>query len=300
MQVSIAGEELWTRLLGSAGDDAAYDLFVTEGEDVYLTGYTTGDLGGVNSGSDSSADIFLAEYSSAGIKKWILQLGTAVDDVGRGIGTDDSQNIYVTGHTDGDLGGNTNAGSADIFLMKYNASQIGQWTHLLGTTASDKAYALCLDNQNNIYVSGVTGGDLDATGDETFAGGVDLFLMKYNPEGVRQWIRQLGTTGNDYAGGMDLDDSGNIYVTGHTDGSLSNTANAGNTDIFLAKFNPSGEVQWTRQFGTDGFDSSADVSIDSSDNIYVSGTTTGDLGGNGNLGYGDALLVKFDVSGEQY
>ena len=59
-------------------------------------------------------------------KQWTKQLGTSSVDKGRGVTTDSSDNIYVTGGTDGDLDGNTNSGSVDIFLVKYNSDGVKQ------------------------------------------------------------------------------------------------------------------------------------------------------------------------------
>ena len=58
---------------------------------------------------------------------WVELLGTASSDVGRGVGVDTSGNIYVTGFTGGNLGGETNAGSDDVFLAKYNGSGSRLW-----------------------------------------------------------------------------------------------------------------------------------------------------------------------------
>jgi len=70
---------------------------------------------------------FLVKYNSSGTKQWTKQLGTSRSDYGRGVSTDSSGNIYVTGHTwDGGLDGNTSSGNRDIVLVKYNSSGIKQ------------------------------------------------------------------------------------------------------------------------------------------------------------------------------
>ncbi len=85
-----------------------------------MTGWTTGKLdGNTNSGR---YDIFLIKYNSSGTKQWTKLLGTPSSDTGRGVTTDSSGNIYVTGGTEGRLDGNTNSGSYDIFLVKYSSS----------------------------------------------------------------------------------------------------------------------------------------------------------------------------------
>ena len=68
---------------------------------------------------------------------WTKQLGTSSSDGGSGVTTDSSGNIYVTGYTLGGLDGNTNSGSYDMFLVKYNSSGTKQWTKQLGSSGWD-------------------------------------------------------------------------------------------------------------------------------------------------------------------
>ena len=89
-----------------------------------MTGGTEGGLDGNT--SSGSGDIFIVKYDSSGTKLWTKQLGTSSGDVGFGVTTDSSGNIYVTGGTGGGLDGNTSSGSGDIFLVKYNSSGIKQ------------------------------------------------------------------------------------------------------------------------------------------------------------------------------
>ena len=71
-------------------------------------------------------DIIIVKYNSSVTKQWTKQYGTSSDDEGKGITLDSSGYIYITGHTNGGLYGNTNAGYTDIFLMKLDSSGIIQ------------------------------------------------------------------------------------------------------------------------------------------------------------------------------
>ena len=68
-----------------------------------------------------------------------------------------------------------------------------------------------------------------------------------------------------------VDSSYNIYVTGSTSGGLDGNTNSGIHDIFLVKYNSSGIKQWTNQLGTSSGEQGYGVTVDSSDNIYVTG-----------------------------
>jgi len=67
-----------------------------------------------------------------------------------------------------------------------------------------------------------------------------LYTLKYNSSGTKQWTKQLGTSSSDYAKGVAVDSSNNIYVTGYTGGGLDGNTNSGSNDIFLVKYNSSG------------------------------------------------------------
>ena len=89
-------------------------------------------------------------------------------------------------------------------------------------------------------MTGQTNGSLDGN---TNAGGYDFFIVKYNSSGVKQWTKQLGTSGNDYGHDITSDSSGNIYVTGETYGSLDGNTNAGDSDLIVVKYDPDGNKQ---------------------------------------------------------
>jgi len=109
--------------------------------------------------------------------------------------------------------------------------------------------------------------------------------------------RQLARSSNDYAYGVATDLSGNVYVAGGTNGGLDGNTSAGNTDLFVVKYNSSGTKQWTKQLGSSSLDFDFCVATDSSRNVYVSGVTYGGLDNNTNAGYIDLFVVKYNSSG---
>ena len=218
---------------------------------------------------------------------------------------DSSNNIYVTGWTSGALDG-SNAGSFDLFVVKYNSSGTRQWTKQLGSSSADQSYAIATDSSDNVYVTGST---TDNFTGNTNAGRNDIFVVKYNSSGDKQWTKQIGTTCQDYGKGIATDISGNSYVVGSTEvysgcesgtsipDGLDNETIVGGHDAFLIKYNSSGDKQWTRLFGSSDRETAFGVATDSSGNVYVVGETMGDMDGGGKAAMWDVFVVKYNSSG---
>ena len=291
-QAQTAYDLAWVRQLGTLSQDYSSGVSADGLGNVYISGYTFGSLGGPNAGG---TDAFLAKYSPAGSLLWTRQLGTGSDDLGLGVSADGLGNVYISGYTSfGSLGG-PNAGGADAFLAKYSAAGSLLWTRQLGTGSDDLGLGVSADGLGNVYISGWTWGSLGgpSTGER------NAFLAKYSAAGSLLWTRQLGTTlGSTFVTNyvsVSADGLGNAYISGTTLGSLSGP-NAGHEDAFLAKYDATGSLLWTRQLGTTSYDYSSGVSADGLGNAYISGTTHGSLSGP-NAGNYDAFLAKYDAAG---
>jgi hypothetical protein len=223
---------------------------------------------------------------------WTAQIGTADDDLARSVAADAAGNVYVTGYTDGVLGG-INAGVDDAFLTKFDSSGNELWIQQIGTSGTDMALSVAVDASGNAYISGNTGGDLGGAN----AGGYDAFLTKFDSSGHVLWSQQIGTARADRSYAVAVDTAGNAYISGYTYGDLGG-ANAGGNDAFLTKFDASGNELWRQQIGSASSDPSYAVAVDASGNAYISGLTDGDFGGV-NAGSDDAFLTKFDSSGNE-
>src|SRR5207253_9135469 len=87
-----------------------------------------------------------------------------------------------------------------------------------------------------------------------------------------------------------------VYVTGSTPDALSGQASAGEQDAFVRKYDANGNLLWTRQFGSSGWDQATGVAADAS-GVYASGNTGGSLPGQSTAGGPDAFVRKFDAAG---
>jgi Bacterial Ig-like domain/Beta-propeller repeat len=299
-----SGTLLWIAQQGTVNIDMALSVTVDSGDNVYVAGFTGGDLDGADPGFYSgNSDLFLIKYDSSGILLWIEQLGTVGDDEGRAVKVDASDNVYVTGSTNGDLDGadpGVHSGNTDLFLVKYDSSGTLVWTAQLGTVAADEARDIAFDSTGNAYVTGFTSEDLDGSESGVYSGNADLFLVKYSSAGTLQWIEQLGVVQDDDATGVVVDAAGSIYVTGYTEGDLGGSGFVGNRDLFLVKYDSSRHVQWKRQLGTVADDEALSISALSllkGGNLFLAGYTKGDLDGNSLVGNADLFLSKYDPFG---
>ncbi|MBN2724290.1 MAG: SBBP repeat-containing protein [Deltaproteobacteria bacterium] len=223
------------------------------------------------------------------VLKKVVQWGSVSDDTSSVVAVDGSGNVYVAGRTDGDLYGQV--GGMDVFLTKFNSSGNEIWGTQWGTSESDVPYAVAVDTDGNIYVAGITFGDLYGQ-----VGGMDVFLTKFDSSGNELWGTQWGTTSNEIAEGLAIDADGNVYVTGRVY-AADLYGQVGGVDAFLTKLDSSGNELWGRQWGTAVSDVSCAVAIDAEGSVYVAGQTYGDL--YGQVGGNDAFLTKFDSSGNE-
>jgi Ca2+-binding RTX toxin-like protein len=171
------------------------------------------------------------------------------------------------------------------------------WTRLIGSTGSDRSYAVSIGLDGSVYIAGTT---FSATFDgQPVAGTTDAFVSKYADDGTRAWTKLIGSTGNDFADALTIGLDGAIYVAGSTySASLDGQANAGSNDAFLTKFAPGGKKVWTKLIGSTGGEDANAITVDDEGSLYFSGKTASPiLEGQNNAGGDDAFLTKFSADG---
>ncbi len=286
-----SGNQLWVKQFGSSDTDFAQGISIDISGNVYVAGSTLGSLFGNSSFGDY--DAYVAKYDVSGNQIWIEQFGTSDFEYATGISSDNDGNVYVTGFTYGALADNSNLGLNDAYIAKYDASGNQVWIKQFGTSSFDEANEISTDSNGNIYITGYIGGDyIDGEIREK-----DFFIAKYDKSGNQVWFKQSSASETDEASGVSTDSSGNVFVTGYTEGSLLGNSNLGGRDAFVAKYDASGNQIWVKQFGTSTVDEAEGISTDSNGNVYVTGSTFGSLPGNSNLGSSDAFIVGFDADG---
>jgi hypothetical protein len=232
---SIEGIQLWTNQIGSNSWDSAKAISIGSDGSIYIAGDANGSVDG--QAYFGSSDAFLVKYNSSGTKLWTKQIGTSKADKATGIASGPDGSIYLTGYTEGSIGGKNNLGFSDAFLMKFASNGTQLWSAQVGSNSWDSAKAISIGSDDAVYIAGDTNASIDG---QPYLGGSDVFLMKFSSNGNKIWTQQIGSPDNDNIHSVSLDRNGLIYIGGETLGSLygpiNNSTNNGNSDGFIARF----------------------------------------------------------------
>lgn len=300
----------WAKRAGGNSNDEANAVAVHTNGNVFVTGYfrTTSTFGPGESNqallTTFGQEPFLAKYNAEGQLVWARQMKGAFG-IGAGVGVDGPGNSYVFGYYSGNLvfaDGETNevtlsALANDLFLAKYDPNGKFVWAKKAGGSFSEYAHALATDTNGNCFITGRYGSDPiifapGETNETQLAGlngnnGEDIFIAKYNSNGVLQWAKRAGGATGNRGTGIALDAVGNSYVVGRYSGTstfgpgesrqaILNGPLGGNDEIFVAKFATNGLLRWVRPgFGGPEHDQGNAIAVDAAGNSVIVGTFRG-------------------------
>lgn len=317
----------WIKQLGSPNRVNDGNAIATDAAgNFYVTGRFQGttNFGGITL-TPAGIDIFVAKYNSLGALQWVKQAGgSGAFNYGYGIAVDNEGNVYVTGYiaaaTDFSGTNLTPVGNNDVFVAKYNNSGDFQWVIHAGAAGK---YAIgrgiTIDKTGNAVVAGEFQGATDFGGTTlTAIGSKDIFVASYNSTGTLVWVKQGGAapSKSNLANSISADGLGNIFVTGELSGDVNlagtNVTSVGVSDVFIANFNTSGNLQWVRHAGYpsvqhNGYITGYSVkgiaiAADGVGSVFVTGTFAGspDFGGT-TLTWGvgqDIFTAKYSGTGD--
>jgi hypothetical protein len=242
---------------------------------------------------------------------FVLSAGGTNVDLAKDVAVDNSGNIYLAGAYYGTtkfgVVEKTSAGAADIFVAKYNSGGVLQWVQSAGGEGEDVAESIAVDGNGNVYITGYY--HTDATFDQTTLtaqGGQEIFVVKYNSSGAQQWVKAAGGEQDDEGISIALDINSNVYVTGsYTDYAVfdltHNKTAVGENDVFIAKYNSSGALQWVESAGGNDKDQGKEIVVDPLGYLYLTGyfSATADFGGTSKTSAGltDIFIAKYAFNG---
>jgi uncharacterized delta-60 repeat protein len=264
------GDLKWQQIYNTASSDIQWANHVTmdEKENVIVVG----------SSDNRMKDFFVLCYSADGSALWDQQFNGegGSDDWVQAMTIDKQNNIYLTGKS------SSASYNYDFLTLKYDQNGQLEWLQRFDDQKheDDIPLALTTDENGNVYIAGYST-DTDTTADYT--------VIKYNSVGILQWSRHYDGAGHadDFASGIRVDRSGNIYVTGSSWGVSSGP------DIATIKLNSSGEIMWVKTFQGSDWDVPTAFTMDMAANVYVTGTTRNAAGNQ------DIVIIKYNSGGQE-
>jgi len=204
---------------------------------------------------------------------WGKQFGTDGDERTRNLMIDSLNNVYVFGKTNGKVG-KENFGKYDGFIVKIDSVANTIWAKQVGSKEEDDLTYAANDGLGNLYVTGYIGVDAK----NTSIPNTDILIVKINSNGEIVWQKQYGTDSVDVGGSIAVTTKGDVYVIGSTKGTMGKTIK-GKTDCFILHLDNKGDQLNILQFGTSADDQGYGITIGMDSNIYVCGTTEGNMAG---------------------
>ena len=310
-----SGNVLWAKSAEGAYDDSGQSVSTDASGNVFITGiyysptitFGTTTLTKANPTSNYS-DIFIVKYDASGNMLWATSAEDGVfNDDGRSVSTDASGNVFIAGYfasptiTFGTTTLTNTNSSWDIFIVKYDSSGNVLWAKSAGGTAYDIGNSVSTDAIGNVFMTGIYYSPTITFGITTLTNAnnvADIFIVKYDASGNVLWAKSAEGTWYDLSYGVCTDVIGNVFITGAfysptiTFGTTTLTnVNAAN-DIFIVKYDASGNVLWAKSAGGTGYDEGYAVSTDASGNVFLTGNF-----GSPNINFGTTTLTNTDTTG---
>jgi hypothetical protein len=321
----------WVKRIGGTADDATASIDVDNSGNILASGFfrNTVDFdpnaGTVNTTSNGSADVFVLKLNSSGNYVWHYALGSTTDDDARGVRTDASGNVYVTGFftftVDFDFSASTqnlisNTGSSDIFVLKISSSGAYVNAVQVGGTGFDSGRSINVDSQGDILITGMFSSTTDfdpgvGTNNKISGGGFDIFVLKLDNTLNHVWASTASASADDEGHSIETDDFDNVFIAGFFRttadfdpgaGTQNVTVSGGGSfaDQFYWKLDSDGNYLSADKAGAGGNDHSF-AFYPSGNHVYITGYLQGTSnydfeGGTTNLtsaGSGDIYLAKY-------
>jgi hypothetical protein len=312
----------WAYSAGATGSDYGCDIKLDSQGNVYVSGTFNESVtfGDITLNSAGSSDIFIVKYSSTGSVIWAKSFGGFSLDDCESLYVDAADNFFLTGFFrsenisfDGFSLYNPNSafGYNQYYLIKCDASGNVLWANTSDGLGNMDGNAVTMDKSGNIIVTGMFDGSDITFGSITLPNaGIlssDIFIVKYNAAGEALWAKTAGGSGYESCSEVVTDDSENLYFTGYFASSTINfgaisLSNAGGRDIFIAKYDASGNPVWAKSAAGSGDEIGVAMGIDAGNHLYLTGSSSSESISFGSIvltgsDYDKIVTAKYDADG---
>lgn len=278
------------------GDDyLTHAEFLNDGN-IIATGYFQG---GIDADPDTSEffldsrggqDVYLIKYDSNFDLIWALQMGGINGDQATALAEDASGNLYLAGHYSGTFFYPTSNGldslvsqsQLSVFLAKINSQGQLLWMKDIQGLGNEYAYGLSVNNQGQVALAGMLQGNISFDGLNTSPNVANrgAFLAVYDSSGSYLWSQIIDGPSNEFGYTCLAADNGDFFLGGSYRNTVdfdpgpagdSYTSQFGGNDVFLAKYNSSGQYQWVKVYGQNSFEGAFALDEDAAGNLYLAG-----------------------------
>lgn len=257
-----SGNLIWVKEMGGSQNNSINYVTVDNIGNVYATGYFQGNIdfdpnaGVANLSSAGNSDWFIQKLDSLGDLVWVKGMGGTSFDVGNCVKVDNQGNVFVTGtflntvdfDPNAGVTNLTSGGTRDIFIQKLDALGNLVWAKRVGSTGTDIGDELVLDQESNVYITGVFDGTVDFDpniGVNYLSGSNAPFVQKLDSLGNFIWAKSFNGTSFNRGHAIVLDATNDIYTTGFFGGTTDFDFNTGtniltsngSSDIYVVKIN---------------------------------------------------------------
>ncbi len=305
-RLNAAGQLYWSTYFGGNVGESGTDVWVDASNNLVVTGCTASSNFPVTAGafqtimagpnvSGAFGDAFVAKFNNNGVQQWTTLLGGSLDEIGYGVCTDPSGEVYLTGYTASSnfpvsAGAYQTAfagGTSDIIFARFSANGNRIWSSYYGGPGNQRGLDICIKG-NYIYAAGISSGTLPGPVGSVFQsannGAVDGFLLKMEPtpsSGQIVWRTFCGGAGDDGIDALVFNNAGNIVCGGWTNsGNFPVTPNAyqvtpgGGYDGQVTTIDPDGKLICATYFGGSfQTDNVYGVAIAPNDDVFLTGNT---------------------------
>jgi hypothetical protein len=261
------GNLQWTKTIGGKETDVCNSLIQTSDGGYAITG-------GTNSFGAGEPDVYVVKLDANGNLQWTKTIGGENWDVGFSLVQTSDGGYAIAGATN-----SFDAGEADVYVVKLDASGSLQWTKTIGGPTSEIGSSLIQTSDGGYAIVGAT--------NSFGAGGEDVYVVKLDASGNLQWTKTIGGPGADWGRSLIQTSDGGYAIAGCT-----KSFGAGGLDVYVVKLDANGNLQWTKTIG--GPDSEEGVYlIQTSDGGYAIAGETESFGAGGK----DVYVVRLDRNG---